>query len=188
MKRSMTFPSKILRTKKRLSDHRPAMVTVSLAFFALVTVLTFAMRTVSIPAQYGVVGAEMPVVPATVDDPAFHRFRETAHQTLTKSTPAVVLTTEAFYFGDLAAFTSNFEDVRDKFIIRHVEGEPQLTTLIDTMNQWLTDRAARTQVPLDHMLVFVPTGDIPMPIVIQVLAGLKKSPQFERVILGGGLM
>lgn len=164
------------------------MVTVSLAFFALVTVLTFAMRSVSMPAQYGVVAAEMPVVSAAVDDPGYHRFSETARKSLTKNTPAVVLTTEAFYFGDLAAFTSNFEDVRDKFIIRHVDGEPQLTTLIETMNTWLNDRSARTQVPLDHLLVLVPTGDIPMPIVIQVLAGLKRSPQFERVILGGGLM
>jgi hypothetical protein len=163
-------------------------VAVSLGFFALATVLTFAVRSVSMPAQYGVVAAEMPVVAATVADPGFHRFRETAHQSLTKHTPAVVLTTEAFYFGDLAAFTTNFEDVRDKFIIRHVEGEPQLTTLVETMDRWLTNRAQRQQVPLDKLLVFVPTGDIPMPIVMQVLAGLKQSAHFERVVLGGGLM
>ena len=55
------------------------------------------------------------------------------------------------------------------------------------MNLWVTNRAQSANVPIDRILVFVPAGDIPMPIVIQVIAGLKKSPYFDRVVIGSGL-
>jgi hypothetical protein len=154
----------------------------------LFAVLTFSLRAVSLAGVYGVIPAELPVLSAPVDDPGFHRFKETPRNVMTKTTPAVVLTTEAFYFGDLSAFTTNFNDVRDKYIIRHVDGEPQLQLLLDTMEAWAKDRVKRDNAPLSKMLVFVPTGDIPMPIVIQVLAGLRRSEHFSRVVLGSGIM
>ncbi len=65
------------------------------------------------------------------------------------------------------------------------DGEPQLAGLVDTMSKWVEERAKSANVPIDKVLVLIPAGDIPMPIVIQVIAGLRKSPHFERVILGG---
>lgn len=184
----MMFQSRISRTKKRLSDDRWAITAVVVSFLALFAILTFGLRAVMVSGVYGVVRAELPVVPASVKDPGFHGFKEEPRDSLQKSTPAVVLTTEAFYFGDLEAFTSNFSDIRDKFIIRHVDGEPQLAGLVDTMSKWVEERAKSANVPIDKVLVFIPAGDIPMPIVIQVIAGLRKSPHFERVILGSGLI
>lgn len=184
----MTFQSKISRTKKRLSDDRWAVIAVVVSFLGLFAILTFALRATLMPGVYGVIPVEMPVVSTVVDDPAFHRYKETPRDEVRRTTPAVVLTTDAFYFGDLQAFTTNFTDARDKYIIRHVDGEPQLQGLIETMNGWVTDRAKGENVPIDKVLVFIPAGDIPMPIVIQVIAGLKKSPNFERVVIGSGLM
>lgn len=154
----------------------------------LFSVLTFSLRAVSLAGLYGVVSAEIPVLSVPVADPAYHRYKEEPRDTMTKNTPAVVLTTEAFYFGDLTAFTTNFDDVRDKFIIRHVDGEPQLQLLLETMEGWAVDRKKSENVPMNKLLVFVPTGDIPMPIVIQVLAGLRRSQHFSRVVLGSGIM
>jgi hypothetical protein len=151
-------------------------------------VLTFAVRAAALTGVYGVVSAEIPVLPAAVKDPAFHRYEETPRTVMTKLTPAVVLTTEAFFFGELSAFTVNFADTRDKFMIRHVDGEPQLQLLVDTMEAWVEQRMKTANVPLDDVLVFVPAGDIPMPIVIQVLAGLRHSPRFARVVMGSGII
>jgi hypothetical protein len=163
-------------------------IAVLVSFLGLFAVVTFALRAVLMPGVYGVVPVEMPVVAVPPADPGFHRFKEEPRDELRRTSPAVVLTTEAFYFGDLQAFTTNFNDPRDKYMIRHVDGEPQLQGLVETMNDWVTKRAAAQNVPIDKVLVFIPAGDIPMPIVIQVIAGLKKSPYFERVVIGSGLM
>lgn len=159
-----------------------------LGFFGLFVILTYGLRAVTLVGVYAVVPAEMPVVQAAVDDPSFHRFREETRDSLTPRTPAVVLTTEAFYFGDLDSFTVNFADNRNKFILPHVDGEPQLAGLVETMSGWVADRSANDNVAIDKVLVFIPEGEIPMPIVIQVIAGLRRSPYFDRVILAGGLM
>jgi len=73
-------------------------------------------------------------------------------------------------------------------VIRHIDGTPQLATLVKTMDRWLTDRAQRENIPVNKALVFVPAGDIPMPIVVEVIAGLRKSPHFQRIIVGSGLL
>jgi hypothetical protein len=184
----MTFRSKISRTKKKSSDERWTVAALAVAFFSLFIILAFGFRAVTVEATYGVIPAEIPVVPSGVEDPAFHRFEETPVAMLSKFTPAVVLTAEAFYFGDLEAFTTNFADARDKYVVRHVDGEPQLYSLLETMQKWIEYRAKNSNVPKQKAMVLVPSGDIPVPIVVQVIAGLRKSPYFERVVLGSGLM
>lgn len=183
----MTYRSKISRTKKRLSDDRWAISTVIVGFFGLFAVVAFGLRVVNLSWAYGVVPAEIPVATAAIQDPGAFNFKEEPRDSLTPQTPAVFLTTEAFYFGDMAAFSTNFEDPQGKFMIRHVDGEPQLQTLVQTMTDWVSERVHRENVPINKVLVFTPAGDIPMPIVIQVLAGLRQSPHFTRVILGSGL-
>ena len=137
---------------------------------------------------YGVVPLELPVVPAPVDDPGYYGFKEEPEETLTRATPAVVLTSKAFYFGDLQSFTTDFKNREDKYEIPHVDGEPQLPQLLTALDKWAVNRAQSRNIPLDKVLVFVPAGDIPMPIVIQVVAGLRRSPLFKRVVLGSGLL
>lgn len=188
MSLSMTFQSKISRTRKRLSEGRGVAAVAALALFGLCTVLTFGIRAIALSNVYGVIPVEMPVVAAPPLDPAHHEYREEPKAELTRHTTAVILTTEAFFFSDLESFSSNFAELKDKYILRHVDGEPQLIQLIETLSKWVTERAAHDNVPMDKILVFIPAGDIPMPIVIQVLAGLRKSPLFERVVLGTGII
>ena len=183
----MTLLSKISRTKKRLSDEQWLFRATIISLFGLFVVITAALRAITMPARYGVVPLEIPVVQAGVQDPRFHQFTETARDVLISSTPAVVLTTEAFYFGDLSSFTTKFTDNKAKYFVRHKSGLPQLKLLISEMSDWILERSKSENIPLSKVLVLIPSGDIPMPILTEVIAGLRTSNLFQRVILSTGL-
>jgi hypothetical protein len=174
--------------KKRSFDEPWLFQAYFISIFGLFGILAFAFRAVTLPGSYGVVPLEIPVVQAPIDDPGYNQFKEDARDAISHTTPAVVLTTEAFFFGDLAAFTTNFSDVRDKYIIRHVAGEPQLPQLVKQLTDWMTQRAHNENIPLSKILVVIPANDIPAPILIQVIAGLRSSPHFQRVILSNGII
>jgi hypothetical protein len=59
--------------------------------------------------------------------------------------------------------------------------------LVKEMSAWVTDRSKRSNVPLSPVLVMIPSGDIPMPILIEVVAVLRSSSLFKRVILSSGM-
>jgi hypothetical protein len=183
----MTLLSKISRTKKRLSDEQWLFRAMTISLFGLFVVITAALRVVTMPARYGVVPLDIPVLQAGVQDPRFHQFTETARDVLLGSTPAVVLTSEAFYFGDLNSFTTTFGDNKTKYIVRHKSGMPQLKPLITEMSDWIFERSKTANIPLSKILVLIPSGDIPMPILTEVVAGLRTSHLFQRVILSTGL-
>ena len=187
MKHSTTYQSKILRTKKRLSDDGWMTSSLAIGYLGLIGILTFALRATAVAGLYGEVPVEMPVLSAALDDPGYHKFREQPYTTLKKTTPAVVLTPDGFYFGDARAFTTNFDNVHDKFLVRHVDGRPQLTALITSLDRWSRHRAQSQKIGIENVLIFAPSGDIPMPIVTQVVAGLRKSAHFNRIILATGL-
>ena len=130
---------------------------------------------------------EIPVVQASFQDPGFHQFREGTTESLSSNTPAVVLTTDAFFFGDLSAFSENFSDMTNKFVIRHASGSPQLSLLLQQLTKWSTNRSHEANIPLSKILVLIPAGEIPVPILTEVIAGLRSSPHFKRVVLSSGL-
>ena len=185
---STTFQSKILKMRKRLSKDPWTVALGPVAFLGLLVVLTFAMRTVALPGSFAAIHAEIPVVPVTVNDPAYHRFEEQTRDMLRKTTTAVVLTTDGFYFSDLESFTTKFDDKHDKFLVAHEDGEPQLLSLLTSIQNWMDERKTRYGIRGDGHLVFLPHGDIPMPIVIQTIAGFRQSGMFQRIVLGGGLL
>ena len=186
---STTLQSKILKTKKRLFNHFWEWPTITIAVFGIVVILFFSLNVVSLPGKYGIVQSELPLVSIPFPDPGFHDFEESPVQSLEKTTPVVAISTSSFYFGDLLAFSEDVLESRNKFSIPHKDGEPQLKTLIETMNTWLSRRTDHTKKKIENggIVVFIPSGEIPMPIVIQVIAGLKYSGLFERVVLAGGL-
>ncbi len=185
---STTFQSKILKTKKRLSKDNWSVTPAIFALLGLLMVMTFCLRSISVSNVYGVTNAEFPVLSAAPGDPAFHNYQETPGRQLRKFTPVVILTNEAFYFGDMAAFSSQFTNIRNKHLIKHVDGEPQLLALLQSLNKWGKSRQHQFGIKMDDVAVFIPSGDIPMPIVIQVLSSISNADMFAKVILGGGLM
>jgi hypothetical protein len=155
---------------------------------AVLVILTYGLRTISVPGVYSIISAEIPVMSVPIEDPAFHNFKEIPNQNLRKFTPTILLTTDAFYFGDMNSFSQNLGNVRDKFMIRHVDGEPQLLTLLKSVDQWGENRQHQHGTKMDDVAMLVPSGEIPLPIVMQVLAGINNSKLFKKVILGGGML
>jgi hypothetical protein len=154
----------------------------------LVAVLTYGIRATTIPAQHGIVEADIPILSVPIKDPGFHRFRETSRSKLLKTTTAIVLTVDAFYFGDLTAFSEKFASTDNKFFVEHVDGRPQLPELIAALAKWSAQKSADENIRIGNYAVFLPSAQIPMPIVIQVIDGLKISNLYDRVILGGGMI
>ncbi len=173
--------SKILRTKKRLSSdvwYLPIMV---LALMLLMIFLSSALRGISMPGSFGIIEAEFPVVsdeqPINSEEPWVQ-----PRSTIDNSAPLVILTRDRFYFGQLASFGKDLSAVHNKFQIPHIDGAPDLPRLVNDLSKWQVEAKA------SRLLIFVPSEDIPMPIVIQCFAALKNSGLFDQVILGGGLL
>lgn len=184
----MMFQSKILRTKKKSSDERMAWSAVYLGFFSLFVVLTYGLRLVLVPGVFGAIPVEIPVVINTIKDIGRFGYKEESRHEISRTTPTVVVTTESFYFGELASFTENYADFKDKFVVRHLDGEPQLGQLKLCLEHWIKDRSKKNNLPIDKILVVIPASDIPMPILIQIIAELRKLSVVGRVVLGGGLI
>lgn len=188
MKVSMTLQSTISKTKKRLSDDHWLTPIIVLSVLGLFAALMAGFRTVAAGRAYGVVPAEIPVMPVAFDDPTYHRHDERYSGQLRKTTPTIVLTKDSFYFGDLRAFSTEFVDVRNKFKIRHEDGRPRLGKLLETMAKWEESRDRGSEDKESNIAVFIPTPEIPVPIVIQIVAHLRQASPYQRIVLGGGLL
>lgn len=172
---------KISKMRKRLSSDQWLMRLNVIGILGLFLVLTFTLRSAIMPARYGIVDAEIPLMMQPLSKKVSQEVPPSA--VLSKETPMVVLTTQAFYFGDLRAFSTDLAEVRNKFAVKHVDGAPDLDSLIHQMTQWL----GRKKMSHEEAIILLPSGAIPAPIVIQVIAGLKESPLFSKVVLAGGL-
>jgi hypothetical protein len=172
--------------KKKSSDLDWPIVIATIGILGLSVILGFCFRAVTMQSRYGVVTGEIPVVQAGVKDAGFHNFEETTYDSLKENTTAVLMTLNSFYFGDLAAFSNAIERNDNKFVVPHVDNTPRTGDLIVDLEKWQDNRSSKANIPRDNILVFIPAGDIPMPIVIQVLDQLKQHGSFSRVILGGG--
>lgn len=150
--------------------------------------MTFAMRVVMISGTYGQIVFEIPVVSKPPKDPSFHTVEESPKETLRSTTPAILMTSDAFFFGDIESFSTSLSDIRNKFRIAHQDGVPQTSLLLATMDDWLRKRSKSENVPLTKTLVLIPAADIPLPILLQVVASLKNTPTFQNVILSNGLI
>lgn len=172
---------KILRTKKRLSNDNWLGVLNVLAILGLFACLTFALRATTLSGRYGVVDAELPVVWRPFPGKAQPAPEPSAF--IGKATPVVLLTPKEFIFGDVSAFTKDLADIRNKFSVPHRDGAPNLDALTKTMQLWVTSQKRAK----DGIVILMPAENIPAPIVIQVVEGLKRSNLFQRVVLASGL-
>jgi len=154
----------------------------------LLIYLSSTLRAISMAGRYGLVEAEIPVLAVPMDDGTFTRFKEQSTESLGDRTPLLLLTREAFIFGTLKAFATDLSSVRDKFYVPHEEGAPHLPKLSLDLSKWMLEKSEESEGSLPRVLIFMPTEDIPMPIVIQCLAALKKSGLFDKIIIGGGLV
>jgi hypothetical protein len=188
MTASTMLQLKISRTKKRLSNNVWYLPIMVLAAVGLMIYLSTVLRAISMANRYGIIEAEIPVIQVPLRDIGLSHFTEKTRENLSENTPLVLLTKDAFYFGTVSAFAVDFSNARNKFVIPHEDGAPQLNRLTKELGRWLQERAEENGQPLPKTVIFIPTEEIPMPIVIQCLSGLTRSKIFERVVLGGGLV
>lgn len=197
MTASTTLQLKISRTRKRLSNNTWYLPLIVLAAAGLMIYLSYMLRAISIAGRYGLIESEIPVLPVPLLDETLTRSVEKPRDFLGTSTPVVLLSKEAFFFGMGDAFAADLSNVRNKFFIPHESGAPNVPKLINDLDRWLGEeleaqaakqgpKGARPARP--KVLLFVPLEEIPMAIVIQCLASLRNSGKFETVILGGGLL
>ena len=179
---------KISRTKKRLSNQVWNLRIMVIAVIGLLIVLSFGLRSTSVSWVYGIVESEIPVLSVPVKDPMYNTFEETPNSSITKGTPIVVLTQDAFLFGDAEAFSEKLHNVRNKYFIRHEDNSPNVSSLLLSLERWMHTRSESKELANRGVLLFLPTKEIPMPIVIQTLSYLRGSPLFERVVLAGGII
>ncbi|NRA65721.1 MAG: hypothetical protein HRU19_14625 [Pseudobacteriovorax sp.] len=135
--------------------------------------------------KYGIVTSEIPLVSVPFDQSS--EVGNTINTlTVETTTPVIVLTKNRFIFGDLDAFTTNIDSLRNKFSVSHVDGAPDLLNLIKDIEKWLFGRASRSNISSQGLGILIPQGEIPTPIVIQTIQSLKASKHFEKIVLGSG--
>lgn len=184
---STTFQSRILRTKKRLSEDPWTLPVMVISILTLLTGLSFAMRAVSVPMSYAAIRGHIPVVSAPIDDPGFHTYKEAPIDEVRAVTPMVVMTWDGFFFGPVESFTKEFDRSTNKYIIPNKDNQHQTAELMHTMARWIHDRKESGKQTQKHVIL-LPHGDMPMSVVLPVMGWLEQSDQFDRVILGSGLM
>lgn len=144
----------------------------------------YLLRAASLPARYGSVDFELPVLPVIPADPKQHNFQELPRDEIRRTTPVVVLTEEAFYFGDIEAFSTNFSDQRQKFKIVHENQTPQTGKLVDAMRDWSKKRHDLQNIAPSRFAVFVPKGMIPINIVVLATEQIRQEKLFDRLVFG----
>lgn len=188
MATSTTLQLKISGTKKRLSEgFFPVQTLTILGLLAALCPIIFLTRIFSMSSTYTAIPFDIPVLSAPINDSNYAGFRETPKSALDNNTLTLALTPTEFIFGDLAAFTSNVADIRNKFIVPHKDGSPQVEEFMKQYEAWQDDRARRLGLRSNGLLVLVPDSRVPMNIIIQITQLLKATKKFEQVILAGGL-
>ncbi len=185
---SATLQSKILKTKKRLSSDSLIAGALWLPILSVLAVVAGLGSFLSYHGGFGVVKTSFPVLHYDLEDPTPRNFQQTYSAELTDQSVAILVTTEAIFFGTLAAFTTEYFDVRNKFSIKHEQGSPQLGRALAKIDTWLKDRTSRKSPINSDVAVLITHGAVPAPIVIQILHGLNQSRLFGHTILGTGLM
>jgi len=186
---STTLQLKISKMKKRLSSNAWQLSLLLITIFGFFGIIIFSLRLISLPGDYGIVRAELPVVLIPFSDPTYHEFVESFSSSIEKTTPAIVISSRSFYFGELQSFSEDLLESRNKFSIPHLDGEPQFNTLLNTMRLWISKKEidSKGKFKNDGTVVLIPSSEIPASIVIQIIMRLRSSELFNRVILSGGL-
>lgn len=178
---------KILRTKKRLYNLVWYLPIIVLCTMGLCLILSFSLRAISTAGMYGLVPAEIPILFVPIKDPTLKNYEPDTSGTILGTTPLVILTKTAFIFGELSSFTTSITNIRNKFVVPHINGSPNLRKLVNDMEKWIFKRSSKNKITHQGIVVFLPADEIPAPIVIQTVDGLRKRDLFNRVVLSGGV-
>ena len=106
MQRSQTLSSKMLKTKKRLSEsviNEASLLTLAVCGILLFT--TYSMRVISMGGVYSLISMDIPVAMIPIEDKGLHSYRESTANALSPHTMTLGITTRELIFGDVGAFS-----------------------------------------------------------------------------------
>ena len=180
---------KISETKKRLSDSVMTDATLwCLALSALLVITAYASRAITLGGSFGMVTLDIPIVSQPFPDKGSHNFAEQTAASIGSATMIIAVTPGEMIFGDLSAFTTTRDDVRNKFIVPHKEGSPQVTILLKQAEEWKVDRRQRLGLRSDGLVVVLPDTGVPVAVIGGIVEKLKDSRLFSHVMLAGGVL
>jgi hypothetical protein len=151
-------------------------------------ILTYTSRAVTLGATWGLIELDIPVVSVPYEDPARHNFRERPDSTIGPHTMVIALTPTELIFGDVSAFSAQKTDVRNKFIVSHQDGSPQVAALMEQVTAWEADRKNRLGIRRDEIAILLPDATIPIPVVAATADRIKATGKFKHVTIAGGLL
>jgi hypothetical protein len=173
--------------KKRLSNNYWQQIPVSLSILVIFAILGFSFRCLSLTWDFGVIRADIPVVRSPFVDPLSDATNAREYDVIDHKTPAVVLTTDGFFFGEVKAFTEDLAEVRNKYKVTHDNGRPRLDKLWQDYQKWQGDLAKKNGYRDSKVILFATEGSIPAPIVIQVVAGLRQMTGNKKIVIATGI-
>jgi hypothetical protein len=174
---------KISKTKKRLSDDSWTIQIAVLSFCALSVLMIGSFRSLTVGAKYGAVSLDMPILDVQSNDSSVTA--DTKVYEIGPKSPTVILTVNAFYVGSLQAMSREFMDTENKFIVRHESGAPQMDRLFDVISKWEFQNSVPDR---QKVFVLVPQGEVPYPIVAQVVDQMKRKFPDNRFVLSTGIL
>jgi hypothetical protein len=174
---------KISKTKKRLSNDNWTLQIIVLSFCALSILMIGSFRALTVGAKFGAVSIDLPIFDVKSDDSGVTS--GTKVYEIGPKSPTVILTVNAFYIGSLQAMSREFMDTDNKYIVRHESGAPQMDRLFDIIAKW----EFQNPVPdRQKVFVLVPQGEVPYPIVAQVVDQMKRKFPDNRFVLSTGIL
>lgn len=184
-----TLRRKIFETKKRLS--KPPISDQNLWLMGVACLLVFFTISgilLSRSNRWGIITLDIPVASQPFADEMLNHFREDPSTSIGANTSVLALTPKELIFGDVSSFTSQKTDPRNKFVISHADGSPQVTDALDQMQKWRDDRKRRLGIRPDNILILLPDANVPVAIVSVVADKIRKSQAFSHIVMGGGLL
>lgn len=154
----------------------------------MINVLSYGMRTVSLSWQFGVIRSVIPIMQAPVKEFQLEDDTVTVKQSnaIRKTTPLIILANDAFYVGDLNAFTNGFSEVRNKLKVPHHAGSPQVGELINVLKKWNRSRKVQFKTEPSEFAVLLPGEQWPVAVIIQIMHYLKEQMIYKHIILASG--
>jgi hypothetical protein len=176
---------KISKTKKRLSSHAANKTIVLLTLFGLCVVFGYLVRVLDLTWPIGTITMSLPIAASKDDEEQLASIGKVSR--LQDDSMVVALVKHGILFGPLSAFTSQYLQKNGRYEIPHQDRRPNLQELVLTMERWRQTPNA-LQIDWTGPLLLIPDQQIPMPIVLQTIATLKRHAGFENIILSDGLL
>ena len=176
---------KTSKMKKRLSDSDTQIYAATIAITGLLWVFVYVSRTVSLSWEIAHVNLHIPTMrqsPIQNLKDSKMTLQNHTSRSLSQNTMTLILNDSGLLFGQLSSFTrsSRLQRIHE---IPHNDRRPMIHTAIKKLRK-ITKKDGSKK---GHLL-FVPSPEWPVAIVVKLVQSLQESNLFDKVVLGSGFV